>query len=31
VYGADIGIVTFAAPYTPGPLEEIASGLAGLR
>jgi alkanesulfonate monooxygenase SsuD/methylene tetrahydromethanopterin reductase-like flavin-dependent oxidoreductase (luciferase family) len=29
--GADIGIVTFAAPYTTEPLEEIASGLAGLR
>ncbi|MEO5899040.1 MAG: hypothetical protein ABIR68_02775 [Ilumatobacteraceae bacterium] len=23
--GADVGIVTFAAPYTPEPLEEIAT------
>ncbi|MCU1504492.1 MAG: class F420-dependent oxidoreductase, partial [Ilumatobacteraceae bacterium] len=28
--GADVGIVTFAAPYTPDPLEEIATGLADL-
>ena len=28
--GADVGIVSFVPPYSPGPLEAIADGLAAL-